>query len=154
MPVRKAKVSDVKAMQKLINSYARKHKIIPRSLSDLYEKVRDLSVFVNSRGIVQGVCGLHVAWEDLAEIRSLAVSPRSQNKGIGTALIEHAFNEARELGVKKIFVLTYYPDYFARFGFRETEKAQLPHKIWSDCMGCHKFPECDETAMQLKLSDI
>ena len=151
MPVRKARTSDVLVIQKLINSYARKHKIIPRSLNDLYEKIRDLTVFVNSRGTVQGVCGLHVAWEDLAEIRSLAVSTRSQGKGIGTVLVEHAIKEARELGVGKVFVLTYYPDYFKRFGFDEVDKAKLPQKIWADCLNCHKFPACDETAVQLKL---
>ena len=151
MPVRKARATDVLVIQKLINSYARKHKIIPRSLNDLYEKIRDLTVFVNSRGTVQGVCGLHVAWEDLAEIRSLAVSTRSQSKGIGSALVEHAIKEARELGVGKVFVLTYYPDYFKRFGFEEVDKAKLPHKIWADCLNCHKFPACDETAVQLRL---
>ncbi len=151
MPVRKARIADVKAIQKLINSYARKHKIIPRSLNDLYEKIRDLTVYVNKKDTIQGVCGLHVAWEDLAEIRSLAVSTRSQSKGIGTALVENAINEAKELGVRKVFVLTYYPEYFKRFGFEEVDKAKLPHKIWADCLNCHKFPECDETAVQLKL---
>ncbi len=154
MPVRKARTSDVLVIQKLINSYARKHKIIPRSLNDLYEKIRDLTVFVNTKGTVQGVCGLHVAWEDLAEIRSLAVSTRSKGKGIGSALVEHAIKEARELGVEKVFVLTYYPDYFRRFGFSEVDKAKLPHKIWADCLNCHKFPACDETAVQLKLKAI
>jgi amino-acid N-acetyltransferase len=151
MSVRKAGISDVKAMQKLINSYAKKHKIIPRSLNDLYEHIRDFSVFESERGVVQGVCGLSVAWEDLAEIRSLAVSTRYKNRGIGTALVENALNEARELGIRKVFVLTYYPEYFSRFGFNEVDKASLPHKIWADCLNCHKFPDCDETAVQIKL---
>lgn len=151
MPVRKARATDVLVIQKLINSNANKHKIIPRSLNDLYEKIRDLTVYVSSKGTIQGVCGLHVVWEDLAEIRSLAVSTRSKGRGIGTALVEHAINEARELGVRKVFVLTYYPEYFKRFGFEEVDKAKLPHKIWADCLNCHKFPECDETAVQLRL---
>ncbi|HEB02344.1 MAG TPA: N-acetyltransferase [Nitrospirae bacterium] len=151
MPIRKARTSDVKSIQKLINAYAKKHKLIPRSLNDLYEKIRDLTVYDNAKGTVQGVCALHVAWEDLAEIRSLAVSSRSKGKGIGKALVRHALKEATHLGVKKVFVLTYYPEYFQQLGFEEVDKAKLPHKIWADCLNCHKFPECDETAVQLKL---
>jgi amino-acid N-acetyltransferase len=151
VPVRKARTSDIKKVQKLINTYAKRHKIIPRSLNDLYERIRDLSVYVNSRGTIQGVCALHVSWEDLAEIRSLAVAVKSKNKGIGTMLVKHALKEAKALGVKKVFVLTYYPEYFKRFSFKEVEKASLPQKIWADCLDCHKFPECDETAVLLEL---
>ena len=151
MPVRKAKISDVKAMQKLINSYAKKNKIIPRSLNDLYEKIREFTVYVSAKGALQGVCGLHVSWENLAEIRSLAVANRNQGKGIGEALVKNALKEALELGIKNVFVLTYYPEYFQRFGFEVIDKAKLPHKIWADCLNCHKFPECDETAVQIKL---
>ena len=151
MRIRKARTGDVKTVQALINSYARRHKIIPRSLNDLYAYIRDLSVCVNSRGTVLGVCGLHVTWEDLAEIRSLAVNSRHQGKGAGDMLVKNSIQEARDLGVKRVFVLTYYPDYFRRFGFKELDKAKLPQKIWADCLKCPKFPECDETALILDL---
>ena len=151
MRIRKARTGDAKEMQTLINSYARKHKIMPRSLNDLYEHIRDMSVCVNGRGSMLGVCGLHVTWDDLAEIRSLAVHTRHQGKGAGSALVKNAIMEARELGVKSVFVLTYYPDYFKQFGFKEIDKAKLPQKIWADCLKCVKFPDCDETAMVIEL---
>ncbi len=150
MTIRKARVSDIKWVHKLVNDSAKDNAIIPRSLNDLYENIRDLFVYDDGERIV-GACALHISWEDLAEIRSLAVERDEQRKGIGKLLIESALNEARALGVKRVFSLTYIPDYFARFGFKEIEKSELPHKVWGDCMKCHKFPDCDEVAVILEL---
>ena len=147
MKIRKAEMGDVKTAHRLINQFAEKFQMIPRSLNDLYENLRDLIV-CEENGKVEGVCALHVLWEDLAEIRSLAVSKEAQKKGVGKRLVKKALKDAKGLGIKKVFALTYYPDYFIKsFGFREIDKAELPHKIWGDCLRCHKFPECDEIAV-------
>jgi amino-acid N-acetyltransferase len=89
-----------------------------------------------------------VLWDDLAEIRSLAVQKEAHRKGVGRLLVRKALRDAKALGVKRVFALTYHPEYFiGSFGFREIDKASLPQKIWGDCLRCHKFPECDETAV-------
>lgn len=146
MPIRKARTEDVKEVQGLINGYAKKHKMIPRSLSDLYDNIRDVFIY-EDKGRIKGTCALHVSWEDLAEIRSLAVDKPYRSKGIGSALIKKAIQEAKGLGVRRVFVLTYYPEYFKRFGFEDIDKSKLPNKIWSDCLHCPHFPECDEVAL-------
>lgn len=146
MRIRKAKTADVRAVHALINDSAKDETIIPRSLNDLYEHLRDILICEHNGGI-QGACALHVVWEDLAEIRSLAVKDRFQGKGAGRALLVRALNEARRLGIKKVFALTYTPEFFRKLGFRDIDKSKLPHKIWGDCLRCPKFPECDEVAV-------
>lgn len=149
--IRKARTVDVKPVQSLINNFSTEHKLLPRSLNDLYENLRD--VFVNEEdGDIIGTCSLHVVWEDLAEIRSLAVHEEAKGRGIGKALVLSTLEEARELGAKRVFALTYMPEYFWQFGFKNIEKQELPHKIWGDCMKCHKFPECDEEAVVLHIT--
>jgi amino-acid N-acetyltransferase len=149
--IRKARTVDVKPVQSLINNFSMEHKLLPRSLNDLYENLRDIFVQEEDGDII-GTCSLHVVWEDLAEIRSLAVHERAKGRGIGKALVLSALEEARELGVTRVFALTYMPEYFWQFGFKNTEKQELPHKIWGDCMKCHKFPECDEEAVVLHIT--
>lgn len=147
MRIRKATTGDVAQAQKLINSHAKKHEMIPRSLNDLYENVRDLMVCEHDGKIV-GVCALHVMWDDLAEIRSFVVLKSAGGQGFGRKMIARALKEARGLGVRRVFALTYIPEYFMdNFGFREIAKSELPHKIWGECIKCHKFPDCDETAV-------
>jgi amino-acid N-acetyltransferase len=147
MKIRKAKTKDVKAIHRLVNSFAEKHEMIPRSLNDLYENLRDLLV-CEEDGNIRGACALHVLWDDLAEIRSLAVQKEAHRKGVGRLLVRKALRDAKALGVERVFALTYHPEYFMKsFGFREIDKASLPQKIWGDCLRCHKFPECDETAV-------
>lgn len=151
MGIRKANTKDAKPVQELINKYARRHKLIPRSLNDLYEKIRDVSVYEDDKKRLIGTCSLHVSWEDLAEIRSLAVEKRHQHKGVGKALVKNAIREAKKLGIRRVFVLTYVPQFFARFGFETVDKNTLPNKIWADCLSCPRFPDCDETAVVLDL---
>ncbi len=151
--IRKATVHDVKAIQHLLKKYADRGELLPRSLSDLYDDLRDFNVCEQeSGGPIIGVCALHVCWEDLAEIRSLAVDERYQGQGIGSDLVAEALAETRNLGIRRVFTLTYQPDFFARHGFHIVDKASLPHKIWAECVKCVKFPDCDEIAM-LKLLD-
>ncbi|MCS7215844.1 MAG: N-acetyltransferase [Thermodesulfovibrio sp.] len=146
MKIRKATVSDIKSIHKLINEFARKGEMLPRSLNELYENIRDF-IIAEENGEIKGVCALHILWEDLAEIRSLAVKKDSQNKGIGSLLVKKSLNEAKKLGVNSVFVLTYIPEFFKKTGFKELDKSKLPQKIWGDCIRCPKFPECDEVAL-------
>jgi amino-acid N-acetyltransferase len=148
--IRKAKISDLKQAHRLINDFAKRGQMIPRSLNELYETIRDF-VICEVEGDVCGVCALHIMWEDLAEIRSLAVDKRLQRHGIGKNLVEHCLKEATDLGIKRIFALNYQPDFFKKLGFCDTDKAALPQKIWGDCVRCPKFPECDENAVIIHL---
>jgi amino-acid N-acetyltransferase len=98
-----------------------------------------------------GICALHICWDDLAEIRSLAVQEEVRNKGMGAKLVRACLEESKSLGVKSVFALTYRPDFFERLGFKKVDKAVLPHKIWTDCLKCVKFPDCDEVAVVKEL---
>jgi amino-acid N-acetyltransferase len=144
--IRKAKISDIKAIHRLVNEFAKRGEMIPRSLNDLYENIRDICVCEDG-GELLGVCALHILWEDLAEIRSLSVKPASQRTRIGRRLVSSCVKEAEKLGIKRIFALTYHADFFAKIGFATIDKAELPQKIWGECLRCPKFPECDETAV-------
>lgn len=150
LKTRKAKISDLKQVQKLINDFAKREQMIPRSLNELYETVRDFFV-CEADGKICGVCALHIMWEDLAEIRSLAVDSKYQKKGLGRNLVRQCLKEARTLGMNKVFALTYRPEFFKKLGFAGVDKASLPQKIWGDCLRCHKFPECDEHAVIINL---
>jgi amino-acid N-acetyltransferase len=144
--IRKAKIADIRDIQKLVNEFARKEEMIPRSINELYENIRDF-VVSEEKGKIFGVCALHVLWEDLAEIRSLAVKKESQRKGIGKKMVTQCLGEAKALGVKRVFALTYQPLFFKKMGFTDIDKSDLPQKIWGDCIRCPKFPECDEFAL-------
>jgi amino-acid N-acetyltransferase len=144
--IRKARMADVKAIQRLIADYARKGDMLPRSLSDIYENLRDYFVFEDG-GEVIGSAAIHIMWEDLAEVRSLAVQEGRMRRGVGTHLVEACISEAIVLGISRVFALTYKPEFFERLGFRRVDKAELPHKIWTDCLNCAKFPDCDEIAL-------
>jgi amino-acid N-acetyltransferase len=146
LKIRKAKISDLKQAHRLINDFAKQGQMIPRSLNELYETLRDF-VICEVEGNVCGVCALHIMWEDLAEIRSLAVDKHLQRHGIGKNLVKHCLREAQDLGIKRIFALTYQPGFFKKLGFCDTDKAALPQKIWGDCVRCPRFPECDENAV-------
>lgn len=152
MGLRKAKVDDVPAIQRLINAYAAKGLLLPRSLGELYDNIRDFFVFEED-GSIRGVCALHVCWDNLAEVRSLAVEESWRKRGIGGELVKACLNEARLLGIKRVFLLTYIPRFFEKFGFKEVPKELLPQKIWGDCLRCVKFPNCDEVAMLVELED-
>lgn len=148
--IRSAKVGDAPDLQKLINHYAKKEEMLPLSLHEIYDALRDFSVY-EEQGRILGVCALHICWQDLAEIRSLAVDEGHIRQGIGAQLLKYKLGEAKKLGISRIFALTYNVDFFSHHGFKVIEKSQLPHKIWADCIKCVKFPDCTETAMAYKL---
>jgi len=145
--IRKAKVKDIKQIQVLINTFARQDVMLARSLNELYENIRDFWVSEDNKGKIVGCAALHISWDDLAEIKSLAVLKRCQGRGIGGELISACLDEALPLGAKKVFVLTYKPEYFKKFGFKRVSHSNLPHKIWAECINCCKFPNCQEIAL-------
>jgi amino-acid N-acetyltransferase len=151
--VRKAKISDAQRIQYLINEYAKQGLMLPRSISSIYESIRDFWVY-EENGEILGTCALTIFWNDLAEIRSLAVDPRHTGRGIGTALVKKALEEAKEFGICRVFTLTYQVKFFEKLGFKVIDKNTLPHKIWRDCINCVKFPNCDETAMEIWLEEV
>ena len=153
--IRKAVIQDVTSIHRLLNDYADQGLLLPRPLSELYDHLRDHFVVEDNKAgrSLIGVSALAISWEDLAEIRSLAVSEDHQGQGLGSRLVETCLEEARVLGLKRVFVLSYVPDFFIKMGFKEVDKSVLPHKIWADCLRCPKFPDCDETALMVELSD-
>ncbi len=143
---RKAKPSDAAAIQKLVNFYADRGLLLSLSLNKLYDNIRDFWV-CEVGGEVVGCAALHITWEDLAEIRSLAVAPEWRGRGIGRRLVELCLEEAKSFDIRRVFVLTYQVEFFKKLGFEEIDKSLLPHKVWTDCLNCPKFPKCDEVAM-------
>jgi len=148
--VRHAKVADVPHMLRIINGYAEKGLMLPRSLNQIYDHLRDF-VVAEEDGRVKGCGALYVVWEDLGEIRSIAVEASERGKGIGSKIVRYLLDEAKEIELRKVFVLTYQKEFFARFGFKVVPKDTLPHKVWKDCLDCVKFPNCDEIAMAMEL---
>jgi len=148
--LRKAKVADIVRIQKIINNFASKDLMLPRSLNELYDNIRDFWVCELNRRVI-GCAALHVTWQDLAEIKSLAVEQKYQKQGIGRSLVEACIKEAEEFGVSRVFVLTYQPKFFQKFGFRQISHDRLPHKVWVECINCPKFPDCQEVALVKKL---
>lgn len=146
--IRKAGLPEIGAIYKIIAEQAKFGHILPRAMSELYSQVRDFMVVEDDdSGDILGCGALQIVWEDLAEIRSLAVRSNSQGRGVGSSLVNALLDESHEMGVKKVFVLTYRPKLFQRLGFNMMDKSLLPHKIWADCIRCTKFPECDEIAL-------
>ncbi len=149
--ITKARLADAKEIQKLINAYAKKDLMLPKSIVDIYERLRDFYVYRHKDKII-GVCALSISWGDLAEIRSLAVEKRHSGRGIGKELVEACLAEANELGVKKVFTLTYIPKFFRKFGFKIVKRDSLPHKVWTECVNCPKFPDCGEVPLAKVIS--
>lgn len=151
--IRKATIEDIKSIHALLKSYGDRGELLARPLNNLYDHVRDFSVYMDpeTKAII-GCCALQFCWEDLAEVRSLAVKEDFYRQRIGAQLLETIFDEARVFKIKKLFTLTYRPDFFKKFGFIVIDKSELPIKIWSDCIHCVKFPDCDETALLKQLA--
>src|SRR5690554_3403744 len=147
---RKARMTDVENLHALINSYAGQGLMLPRSRSMIYESLREFTV-VEEDGEFLGTGGLHIIWEDLAEIRALALKAEAMGRGLGRKLVEKLLAEARELGIPRVFALTYQREFFEKCGFRLINKEQMPHKVWKECINCPKFPNCDEHAMMIEV---
>ncbi len=144
--IRRARVGDVPRLYELINYYATRGDMLPKTLDQMYNRVRSFNVAEADDEVV-GCAALHITWADIAEVVSLAVHPDFQGRGLGRRLVEPLFDEARELGIPTLFTLTLQVGFFSRLGFHELPKLNLPHKIWQDCATCFKQDRCDEVAM-------
>ena len=147
MNIRPARVGDVPAVQELIRTFADRKVMIRRSLGELYESIREFLVATDDQGRVVGCVALHVFWEDLAELKCLAVSEDAQGTGVGRRLVDACWENARELEIQTVFTLTYVPGFFEKCGYHQVDKAELPHKNWNECVRCPLFPNCNETAL-------
>jgi len=152
--IHKARIAHIPVIQKILGDFAGQGKLLARPLSELYTNLRDLVVAIDDESEeVVGCCSLHIVWENLAEIRSLAVVDTQQGRGIGRRLVDACTAEARELGIGRVFALTYETAFFAHLGFRVVDKNVFPQKIWVDCLQCPKFPNCDEVALVKDLDE-
>ncbi|MBM3211678.1 N-acetyltransferase [Candidatus Poribacteria bacterium] len=148
--IRKANVEDVPRIQKFVNFHAEKGEMLPRSVGDICDNIRDFFIYERN-GDMLGCCALHVTWVNLAEIRSLVVEEEFRGEGIGKSLLNACLDDAKNLAIKKVFALTYKPEFFEKNGFNRLEKHDLPHKVWLECVKCVKFPDCDEIAVMREL---
>ena len=141
--VRKAGMKDIHPILVLINSYASKGAMLPRTEFEMSENIRDFSVAYENGRLI-GCGALHFYTPTSAEVRSLAVDPELKARGIGRLIIEDLEREAVEQGLHAIFAFTYVPEFFRKLGFQEVERGELPLKAWKDCLRCPKFQCCDE----------
>lgn len=145
--IRRAKITDVRDIHKLLNHFAERKELLPRSISELYENLQQFHV-ADDRGRAVGCCSLAVQWDNLAEVKALAVASEYQGRGLGRRLLEACLKDAESLGITRIFTLTMKDDFFKKFGFRRVVKNNLPHKVWTECVRCPYFPDtCVEIAM-------
>ena len=143
-------MQDVDSILFVVNTAAQEGSILPLAYSQVVEHIRDFFVW-EEFGKVVGCARLKIFTIDIAEIRSVAVLPAYRGKAIGSALVKACIEEARGIGLKRVFVLTKSTSFFGKLGFREVSKRELPHKVWQDCIECPKFYDCDEVAMVLDL---
>ncbi len=150
MQIRDATIQDVKDIHRLINHYAEVDRMLYASVSGVYERLLTFTV-AEEDGRVIGCCAMQVLWENLAEIKSLAVDEAHFGKGVGRALVEGCKDKARRLGLQKVFTLTMEPVFFEKLGFERVDMEKLPMKVWSDCANCPKQDHCDEIALECGL---
>ena len=146
MRIRHARTSDAAAICELINYHAERGRMLHRSLEEVYARLRAFQV-AEEDGRFFGCVAVDVFWADLAEVKSLAVAADRQQRGVGTMLLTAAVEDARDIGVTKLFALTYEKDFFSSRGFEVIDRATLPEKVWRECVACPKVDACDEVAM-------
>ena len=144
--VRKAGMRDIAPLLELINGYAAKGIMLPRTEFEMSENIRDFSVLYSGRDLI-GCGALHFYSPVVGEVRSLAVDPNWKTHGAGRLVVEALVDEARQFSLDAVFAFTYVPGFFRKLGFEEVERGELPLKVWKDCLRCPKFQCCDEIAM-------
>ena len=149
--IRRAHIADVPGICDLVNDYAERGLMLHRSHESIYDALREFQVAVNEESVIVGCVAVDVFWSDLAEVKSLAVSPQIRRRGLGRKLVAAAVADARSLGVRKLFALTYEREFFQRMGFDLIDRESLPEKVWRECIACPKVDACDETAMMLRI---
>lgn len=152
LTIRKAKLSDVAELHRLINHYAGERIMLPRTLTDLYENVWEFSI-AEEDGRLLGCGALKLYNQEVAEIRSLCVDETLKSKGIGREIADELLNEAEAFGLKTVFALTVAPTFFEKLGFREVPRERFPTKVWRDCLSCTRYSNCNEKAVTLELAD-
>jgi len=152
MDIRDARVRDAESICQRVNFYAERGKMLHRSLQSVYESLREF-LGAEDDGKLVGCVAVDIFWSDLAEIKSLAVADASRGRGIGSALLEAAVQDARSYGVEKLFALTYEKGFFAAHGFSLIDRDELPEKVWRECFACDKLSCCDEIAMIRELNE-
>ena len=162
-PIRKARVTDVRGILTLVNSFAASNLMLARGPQYIYENIRDFVIAVDdqrqapeyspgqSSHLIIACASLHVLWEDIAEIRSTAINPDYQHKGLGRKLVDQIKIEAKEIDIKMLFTWTLAEDFFSQLGFKRKGKEELPSKVWGECSRCPKYFKCDEVGMVLRI---
>ncbi len=146
LQVVKAEVGDAQAIHDLVNLYAQRGDMLPRTMGEVYENIRDFFVLRDGDQFL-GCVALHIVWSDLAEVKSLAVPEGVQTRGLGSRLVRATLDEAEQIGLERVFALTYRPALFERLGFEQADVMTLPRKVWNECYRCPKFPSCNEIAL-------
>lgn len=140
-------MGDVRQMHALLSHFADKREVLPRAISEIYENLQQFHVALDGNKII-GTGALYVTWDNLAEVKALAVDEKYHGKGIGKQLLEACLADAARLEIRRVFTLTMRAGFFEHFGFRHVSKDGLPHKVWTECVKCIYFPErCVEYAM-------
>jgi len=153
MKIVKPTLEDVSQIKNIIDEFAKKRDILPRSFEDVAERIREFVVAKNNDEVV-AISSLRIYFPYLAEVRTIAVKEPYQGKGLAKLLIDAQIKEARELGIKSVFALTFRVDFFKKVGFKLIDKKQLPQKkIWEDCVKCPFFPDCKEEAVIIQITD-
>src|SRR5450755_3106559 len=152
LTVRKAAMRDIAPLLELINGYAAKGIMLPRTEFELSENMRDFSVAYDGNRLA-GCGALHFYSPTVGEVRSLAVAESHKTHGIGRLIVESLVYEAKLYGLDAVFAFTYVARFFAKVGFYEVERGELPLKAWKDCLRCSKFQNCDEVAVLKRLKD-
>jgi len=162
--IQKAQVRDVEEILELVNAFAAMNLMLPRGPQYMYENIRDFVIACDNNVPVYSIketrevlnlivaCGsLHVLWEDIAEIRALAIHPDYQHLGLGSRLMEYMKEEAKQLGIHRLYTFTLTENFFKTLGFRRQDRSELPPKVWGECSRCPKYFHCDEVGMVLDL---
>jgi amino-acid N-acetyltransferase len=147
----RASVADAEAIHDLVNTFARRGEMLPRTMSEVYQNLRDFYVVHDEQGQAVACGGLHILWADLGEIKSLAVREDLHGLRLGARIVDACIEEARGIGLKTAFALTYRPGFFEKLGFVQADVMTLPRKVWGECYRCPKFPTCNEIAMVREL---
>ena len=145
--VENARIADVPHIHELVNHYAHNEEMLPRAMSEIYEDLRDYFVIRNDEGKVIACVALHISWADMGEIRSLAVDNEYKKNRLGSILVQACLDDAHSLGIPTVFCFTYKQAFFEKCNFILVDKMDLPRKVWSECLRCPKFPDCDEVAL-------
>lgn len=148
--IRPAAIADVPEIHHLLETYASKGNLLPRTMGELYRHLRDFFV-IEIDGSVAAVGALQIFTEDLGEVRSLVVAERFEGRGLGRLMVQRIVAEARRIGLRRVMALTYVPVFFHKLGFRTVQKETLPEKVWGVCVKCYKYNKCDEVAVLLEL---